>query len=80
MTKKRWLWMVAFAAVLSAGCGDSDADVDSGVRDEIPVNPDAGDDDGTVNTEPMCIEDEPDCDDTVVISDEGQDLPAPDDD
>lgn len=80
MGKKRWLAMVAVAALLSAGCSDSDADVDTGVGDEIPVNPDAGDDDGAISTEPMCVEDEPDCDDTAVIPTEGQDLPLPDGD
>jgi hypothetical protein len=77
MAKKRWLWLVVVVAFLSTACGDSDADVDSGDGDEIPVNPDAGD--GDVSTEPMCVEGEPDCDDTAVIPDEGQDLPTPDD-
>jgi hypothetical protein len=77
MAKKRWLCLVVVVAFLSTACGDSDADVDSGDGDEIPVNPDAGD--GDVSTEPMCVEDEPDCDDTAVIPDEGQDLPTPDD-
>ena len=75
MAKKRWLGLVVVVAFLSTACGDSD--VDSSDGDEIPVNPDAGDDD--VSIEPMCVEDEPDCDDTAVIPDEGQDLPAPDD-
>ncbi len=76
MSNKRWIWVVAAAALLSAGCGDANAD--SGVGDEIPVDTNAGDDDG-VSTEPMCIEDEPDCDDTAVIPVEGEDLPLPDD-
>jgi hypothetical protein len=77
MAKKRWLCLVVVVAFLSTACGDSDANVDSGDGDEIPVNPVAGD--GDVSTEPMCVEDEPDCDDTAVIPDEGQDLPTPDD-
>jgi hypothetical protein len=75
MAKKRWLGLVVVVAFFSTACGDSD--VDSGDGDEIPVNPDAGDD--NVSTEPMCVEDEPDCDDTAAIPDEGQDLPTPDD-
>jgi hypothetical protein len=77
MTKKHWLLMLALVAMLSAACGDSDSEIDSGDGDEIPVNTDVSDDD--VSTEPMCVEGEPDCDDTAVIPGEGQDLPGPDD-
>jgi len=77
MSKMRTFWMVAAVALLSAACGDSDSEVDTGAGDEIPVNPDADDD--MVSSESMCVEDEPDCDDTAVIPDEGQDLPTPDD-
>jgi hypothetical protein len=78
MRNKRWLWLVAVVVFFAAACGDSDSDgqVDSGAGDEIPVNPDADVDDTDVSPEPMCIEDEPDCDDTAVIPDEGQDLPS----
>jgi hypothetical protein len=77
MGKKRWFWVLAVVVLLAAACGDSGSEVDSGNDDEVPVNPDAGDD--GVSTEPMCVEDEPDCDDTAVSSDEGQELPDSDD-
>ena len=77
MREKCWMWMVVVAAVVSlvaAGCGDDDTDV--GESDELPVNT-AGTDD-VVIAEPPCAPGEPECDDTVDVPDEGQDLPADD--
>ena len=66
--------LAAAAALLLivTACGDG-SDTDTG--DLPPAPSDVADD---VSTEPACLPDEPDCDDTIVVPDEGQDLESPD--
>ena len=61
-------FIIATALLLvAAACGDDSA-TETG---DLPVNTgDVGD----VATEPACLPDEPDCDDTVTVPDEGEDL------
>jgi hypothetical protein len=69
MNTVRTLAVAAALTLVAAGCGD-DAPTDTG---DLPVNTgDVGD----VSTEPACAPDEPDCDDTIDVSDDDvQDLP-----
>lgn len=57
--------------LLITACGDGN-DTDTG--DLPPAPTDQVDD---VSTEPACLPDEPDCDDTIVVPDGGQDLESP---
>ncbi len=78
MAKKYWMSMTAVFTViimLSAACGSSESDPGA---EELPINTDSGDE--TPITESACLPDEPECDDTIGVSDGGQDLPAPADD
>lgn len=69
----RLLGVIAALMLLSAACGD-DSGTETG---DLPVNTgDTGDD---VSTEPACLPDEPDCEDTSVVPDEGEDLGTVDD-
>jgi hypothetical protein len=76
--------MFAVLALLAAACGTSDeqpaptAPVGaSGEPSALPPNPNPGD---TPVVAGACAEGEPDCNDTVAIGDEPQDLPPPGDD
>jgi hypothetical protein len=65
------IFIIATLFVLAASCGD-DSPTETG---DLPVNTgDVGD----VSTEPACLPDEPECDDTVVLPDDGQELPGDD--
>lgn len=68
------LAVAAALLVFVTACGDG-TDPDTG--DLPPAPTDLRDD---VNTEPACLPDEPDCDDTIVVPNEGQDLESPDSD
>jgi len=81
MAKKRWTSAIAVLAVvtlLSAACGSSDPEPGSDlVAEELPINPDSGDDEpGTASA---CLAGEPDCNDDPGVPDVGQDLPPLDD-
>lgn len=68
----RAIAIAAALLLLAAGCGD-DAETDTG---GLPVNDaETGDD---VGTEPACVPDEPDCDDTAVTPDQGEELGSDD--
>lgn len=74
MSRIRAMALAVALLLLAAACGD-DSTTDTGDGDdtgELPVNTgDVGDD---IITEPACLPDEPDCDDTVAVPDEAQDL------
>jgi len=76
MAKRRFTSVIAVLAVvtlLSAACGSSDSDSDP-VAEELPINPDSGDDEpGTASA---CLAGEPDCEDNPTVPDVGQDLPS----
>ncbi len=58
----------AALVLIVTACGDGN---DPETGDLPPAPTDVADD---VSTEPACVPDEPDCDDTIVVPDEGQDL------
>lgn len=63
----RGLVVVAVVVAFTAACGDDDG-TDAG---DLPVDTgEVGDD---IPTDPACLPDEPDCDDQVVVPDEGRD-------
>lgn len=66
--------------LLAAACGDdADTQTDTGAETDtadLPVNEEETGDD--VISEPACLPDEPDCDDTVVVPDEAEDLGSDD--
>lgn len=63
------VFAVTAALFLSLTACGSDDEIETG--DLPPNTADVGDD---VPTEPACVPDEPECDDTIVVPDEGQDL------
>jgi hypothetical protein len=78
------LLMFVILALLAAACGTSDEEsaptAPIGGTDEpsaLPINPNPDD---TPVISGACAEGEPDCNDTVAIDDEPQDLPPPGDD
>ena len=78
------LLMFAILALVAAACGTSDEQpaptVPVGASDEpsaLPPNPNPDD---TPAVAGACVEGEPDCNDTLAIGDEPQDLPPPGDD
>ena len=78
------LLMLAVMALVAAACGTSDEQpaptVPIGASDEpsaLPINPNPDD---TPATAGACVEGEPDCNDTLAVGEEPQDLPPPGDD
>lgn len=75
--------MLAILALVAAACGTSDEQSAPTVpiaADEpsaLPLNQNPGD---TPAAAGACVEGEPDCNDTLAIGEEPQDLPPPDDD
>ena len=82
MAKKRWTSALAALTVvtlLSAACGSSDPDSDSGgeelpASEELPINTDVDAD--APGTASACLPGEPQCEDNPTLPDVGQDLPS----